>query len=403
MPTIIAISKSATKTSISTEVYSLLHENFIYSDRELSQGYMNKKQITFVQLRKLCRKNNFNYALFFAGINHLKKIINEQNSELFGSLDRKEIIAGTRSGTVDIRAIRWIIGDLIAKKDLYKKYGNSQKLKIVKFLRNSSRSVPDQANYILETLGISRNDLLAKTTKKAAYKFLCKTLSNNNIHVSTEANNCMPQNVPKELEMSGIYIRDNFNPMIFICNEISGHPDEGMGRKIYTLVFLLTSICKGRSFAISINKENYSVDISKNKYLAKIHKITNEILMPKNYFKEGTYSNKKEILAESGRLKVTPTALLVRLKALKKLDCDYAMLKGEFSKDFEQFVSSQRKKRAQERKSGKTGGPTPKTMYKSYQGDFVNFIKTQVPANMREQLFDKHIVYGKSFIEFGDI
>lgn len=395
---------NASSSDIDKAVYVLLRDNFIYQDYELSESYLKAGKLTFIQLRKLCRRNNLNYALFFSRFDLLSTIVEKYNKELYGSLDRKEIIAGTRTGTADIRAIRWIIADLVARKSLYKEYGNKIKLKkIVKFLSNSKKSLPEKADYILSTTGISREYFYQKTNKKEAYKYLCGKLSESHVHVATEANNCMPQNVPRHINLSGIYIRDNFNPIIFICNEISGHPDEGLGRKIYTLVFLLVSVFMGHSFAISISKNTYSVKAKGTKDLKIIHGITNEILMPKYHFNDRKFSSKQEIITEANKLKVTPTALLVRLRGLNKLNCEYRVIKDELSDDFDQFVARNKATAAQERKLGKKGGPTPKTMYKSYQGDFVDFIKTKVPYDKRRKVFEKHVVYGRTFIDFGDL
>jgi hypothetical protein len=257
----IQIIDNATEIDIDASLYRLLHENYIYIDRLSSDKYLRNRQITFTQLRRLSRANGFSYALFFIKSAQLNNVIKTQNDILFESIDNKEIIAGTRNGLADIRAIRWIIADLVAKKAIYKKYGNKVKLNnIVKFLSSSSKSVSDQADYILKTITINRDDIWRMKNKKDTYKYLCGQLSKNNIHVSTEAMNCMPQNVPSDMDLSGVYIRDNYNPMILICNEISGHPDEGLGRKIYTLIFLLVSIFKGQSFAVSISKSDYTVN-----------------------------------------------------------------------------------------------------------------------------------------------
>ncbi|MGY4893422.1 MAG: hypothetical protein ACO1N2_01870 [Candidatus Saccharimonadota bacterium] len=351
-----------------------------------SYGY-----IGFRNLVALARKVNLPYALFFADYGKIKQLIDKQNEELFGALDSKYII-GTRGKKINILWIRRIILDLSRKQKLFNKYAEpSGSSSFVGKLKTSKRPVRDQSDYIVNELGIDIADFRRKGSKSEALRYLRDRLAEKNIHVAVEANNYMPQSIPQivKADLSGMYIRNPRHPYIFVCNELSGSPEMGSGRKIYTLLFLVVCLFKDRSYAVSIDKNSYSVDDKKFKELEDIHGIVNEILMPVAEVASVEVAAYSDLVSIANRHKVTPKALLYRLKALGVLKNERLIenLSRECDEKFTASVKAAKEKRG--------GSPGAETMIAYYQGDFLRLLSTRIPEKLRRDIARKHVSYNR--------
>lgn len=396
------------ESDINVAVYTLLCDNFIFSGQEEADMYKKQGYTTFKQLRTLSRKNKFSYPLFFAEEGRVKSLIETYNSRLYGKIDENTVLVmGSREGNLDVRSMRWIISDISEKQKIYKTYGyntNLQDEKIVKYLKSSPKTIEDQVEYICKKVGISSEDIRSCKTKRDAFKYLCDKLSSIHIHVFREVKNAMPQNLPENMMVSGIYIRDNYNPAIFIGNELSLYPEEGIGRKIYTTVFLLVSIFKDYSFAVKINHENPRMDSDTKKKLSQIHAITNEILMPKQYLESITLNGIDDIRREAHVLKVSPTALTVRLSILKILQRKVAdKFKAQLRSEYEISIKKKKAEDKRKREAGVNTGPPLSRTYKSYHGDFIDFVRNNVPETQRKSVFESRISYGRNYARYEDL
>lgn len=395
-------------SDIDSEVYDVLCESFIFIDEEKTAKYKLNGYITFNQLRELCRKNHFSYPLFFADKKKIEDIVEKYNSALYGKINEQQVLTmGARDGIIDIRRMRWIIADIVEKQKIYKTYGRGLNLcneKIVKFLKKSQESIEKQAQYICDKIEYSVEDMINCHTKPAAFKYLTDKLTAKQIHVFREVRGAMPQNISKDTQISGMYIRDNYHPAIFIGNELSLYPDEGIGRKIYTTMFLVVSVFKDYSFAVKINHENPKMDSETNAKLSEIHEITNEILMPLEYVKSLKISNIKDIKTESEKIKISPTALAVRLAKLGFLKKEVAdRIIEELRFEYVNYIKQRRAKDKEKRDAGIHTGPSLKRIYKNYHGDFIDFVRNSVPISERKKIFDVRISYGRSYAKYEDI
>ena len=397
------------KSDISLATYSALCDNFIFAGKEEAEIYKNQCHVTFKQLRTLCRKNKFSYPLFLANEDTINSLIETYNTRLYGKIDENSVLVmGSRESLVDVRSMRWIIADISEKQKVYKNYGfntNLQDEKIVKFLKNSKKSISDQVDYIRSKIDLSSEDMRNNCkTKNDAFKYITDKLSLIHVHVYREVKNAMPQNLPESMMISGIYIRDNYNPAIFIGNELSLHPNEGIGRKIYTTIFLLVAIFKDYSFAVKINHDNPKMDAETKKKLSEIHDITNEILMPKEYLESISISTIEDVKREADVLKVSPTALTVRLSRLKLLDKDTANeIKEVLRSEYDTFIKKKHAENKKKRDSGINTGPPLSVTYKSYHGDFIDFVKNNVPEAQRKSIFESRVSYGRSYAKYEDL
>lgn len=384
--------KGTIKYSIDRRTFYLLCVNFCLLEHATYSDAMEKGYVTLSQLAKMARTVGLPYMLFFVSFDRVNKLIGIQNEELFGRLDDKYIM-GARGKRVDIRWIRRIILDLSRKQKLYSHYNPTKRLdKVVGYLKNSKRTSRDQADYILEVLGININYFRHFSKKSDAFKYLREQLSKQNIHVSVEARNYMPQSIPEQIKgtFSGVYIRDPKNPTLFICNELSGSPEMGSGRKIYTLMFLLVCLFKDKSYAVSISRNTYKVDKKKHSQFAAVHEIVNEILMPSEEVKSVHIEEYAQLEKFANKYNVTPRAALQRLYDARIIReyTTYRSLADECARRFSASV-----KKNKEKKGG--GAPGADIMISYYQGDFLSFVNTYVPPAERGAMLRKHVSFNR--------
>lgn len=380
------------KYELDQRVFDLLCENFCLVDDPIYLAAIENEYINLTDLAKLARSVGLPYAIFFATFERVRNLIELQNTELFGILDGKYII-GARGAPIDIRGIRRIILDLSRKQKLYNKYHSTSRLEsIVGFLKESKHSTREQADYILSETGIDLEQFRHYAKKSDAFTYLRRQLAAKNIHVSVEARNYMPQSIPDQIkkQFSGIYIRDWKNPYLFICNELSGSPELGPGRKIYTLMFLLVCLFKDKSYAVSISRDTYSVDKKKYKQLSGIYEIVNELLMPLAEIKsEVSPLDYEELEKLSRKYNVTPKAVLQRLYDTRVIGSydDYKELSDECARRFAALVKKGKDKHS--------GSPGADVMIAYYQGDFLTFVQTYVPEAVRNDIMRKHISFNR--------
>ena len=384
---------------IDFRVYELLKKNVFFNQAPELVG----NSITYESLKKASRKLKISHTLFFADYNQLSKLVEERNKQIFGALDGKHIVA-SRGEVLDIRVIAPIIQDILAKQKIYTEYSSAScPKKIIKYLANSNRSVTDQAEYITRKLGINMEEFRSKATRRGSFKYLRDRLSANQIHVSVEAKNCMPVNIPSDVELSGFYIRSNSHPYIFIANELNEYPEEGMARKIYTLLFLVVCMFKGVSYAVHIGKQSYKCDYEKFKPFL-IHEIVGKILLTDEEMEQIELDENGSFMERySLRYKISELALLNRLRNAELLSPEtYKHLRVRAGEYFKQKARELKEKRRKKAEEGKGGGPQVKAMVEFYQGDFIRFLKDKVPEQLRRDLFSKYVSYSRLKINLGD-
>lgn len=384
--------RNSIKYKLDQRVFYVLCENFCLLETVIYKEALDKKYITLTSLVELSRSVGLPYAIFFATYDNVTKLIETQNKELFGVLDGRYII-GTRGESIDIRWIRRLILDLSRRQKIYQKHRPTEELRqIVGYLKESKYSIREQADYILNMTGIDLGEFRHYAKKSDAFNYLRKQLASKNIHVSVEARNYMPQSIPDDIKnkFSGMYIRDNRNPYLFICNELSGSPELGAGRKIYTMIFLLVCLFKDKSYAVSINKDTYSVDKKKYRQLSIVHDIVNEILTPIAEIQSERAPDEYEALDRlSKKYNITPKAMLQRLYSTRVISRyeDYLALSEECAKRFGVMVEKNKKNHS--------GAPGAETMIAYYQGDFLSFVKTYVPDSMRNEILRRHVSFNR--------
>jgi|WetSurMetagenome_2_1015567.scaffolds.fasta_scaffold00882_18 hypothetical protein len=120
---------------------------------------------------------------------------------------------------------------------------------------------------------------------------------------------------------SGFVIKDVKIPFIFLPDEIN--PDEVIGRRIYTLFYLLT--CVGlNDYSFFLESEFVASSIKSTGLEKKKHDIVTGILLPHEVTSilDKANINKELILSIASRYKITPTAVVVTLRRRKIINSE---------------------------------------------------------------------------------
>lgn len=180
----------------------------------------------------------------------------------------------------------------------------------------------DAVAHIISHFSLDMKKLRSYTSKASALDYLIRQIEGKYINISQGvlANKILPawQVVDNSVykNTSGIVIRDDKIPFVFLPSEIN--PNETDGRQIYTLIYLIVSIGLNE-YNFLIEKDFKTKAITATGRLAKIYKITSELLLPSA---DTTHLKGINITTQirdnlSFEYKITPTAVLVTLRIRK--------------------------------------------------------------------------------------
>jgi len=282
---------------------------------------ISTNEISLFDLKDLARRAYVPYPLFFASQEKVDKQIKDQNKNIFDKLPTKsEMQIGFR-GNTEKEDIELIIKDLARKQEFLKK----RVLTIEKdniFVGSVSKMMADRlpiegiAKNIRGYFGIDLNDM-RKLPKAGVVEYLCKKIEEKNILISMSSHDYMPQNLNKELELSGMCVKDKKFPYIFI-NTRDGDDKplilETDGRKIFTILSML--VCIGMNKFILNTKSGKQKDRS----LRIVFAIDGEILIPANDLNGVIVRNIDDLKKYATSFKVTPSMLLLRLRDLRLIE-----------------------------------------------------------------------------------
>lgn len=325
--------------SIDPEVFiKLLDLSFI-------QGYASYKraialkQISLLELKSLAMRASVPYPLFFAPREVADMQVKDKDAELLSKLPSKEEIQISSRGSWNTKDVELIARDLGRKQEFLKNkiLTNAPDNSFVGFAGKAyatGASNIELANQIRSFLNISLI-WLRKLSKVEVLNYVCKKAEENGVFVSFSSYNYMPQNLAKDIGLSGICIKDKKFPFIFI-NTRDGDENplilETEGRQIFTLLSMLVYISLNK-FVFSL-KENSSKDL----LARRVYSIVGEVLIPEEDLKEINIQSIEELKQSSNYFKVTPSMLLERLNELN-------LINKNLSKDLRKIIFSDQQKR----------------------------------------------------------
>lgn len=170
---------------------------------------------------------------------------------------------------------------------------------------------------------INRNDLQCKNFERAL-DYLIKKIGAKNINISRGVwkGGILPEvkNINSVYKnTSGFVLKDERIPFIFLPDEIN--PDEAIGRRIYTLIYLI--VCIGLDEYDFYLESNFKANALKKSGLeAKKHEIVSAILLPEEETEKlrASHIDNAVISRLASVYKITPTAVVVTLKRRGLID-----------------------------------------------------------------------------------
>ena len=294
---------------------ALLNYPFIlnYKSYELA---IETGEIPLNELKELANKLSIPYPLFFAPLAKVREQIKNKDSYLSTKLSKSEIVVSAR-GSFQIGDIELIARDLGKKQEFLKTRllpGTEDNVFVGLVARaikcgTSNKTV---AIAIREHLGIELS-VIRHMSKGAVFEYLVDKAEQQGVLVSLSSHNYMPQNLSRDVELSGVCIKDKKFPYIFL-NTRDGDDDplilESDGRKILTLICMLVCISANR-FVLNLKEGRSGTDLSR-----RIFAIAGEILIPEEDLAEVKVTSLDELREYSNYFKVTPSMLLIRLLRL---------------------------------------------------------------------------------------
>lgn len=281
---------------------------------------VSENEISLTNLKMLSRKADVPYPLFFAPKDKVEKHMKDKEQNLFQKLPSKAEISLTSRGAMKIQDIELIVRDLARKQEFLKKRVLPNAVEST-FIGSIAKAVKQKvAN---EQLALQVRDYLEidladvrKLSKDKVLSYLCKKAEDKGIFISFSSYNYMPQNIDREVGLSGVCIKDKKFPYIFINTrdgDVQPKILETSGRQIFTLMAML--VC------IAMNK--FVLTTKKGKAAAagyrQVFSIVGEILIPKGDLAGVTVSTLDELKINARFFKVTPSMLLARLMELRRI------------------------------------------------------------------------------------
>ena len=285
------------------------------------QNAVLSSEIKFSDLKELATKADIPYPLFFATKEVIDVHIKDKERNLFEKLPSKSEMQLNSRGKMKLEDIELIVKDLGRKQEFLKTRilpainDNS----FVGFIAKKAKEKVannELADDIRKYLNIDLS-VMRKMSKDDVLQYLCDKSEDKGVLVSFSSYDFMPQNIDKELGVSGFCVKDKKFPYIFI-NTRDGDDNpkilETAGRQIFTLVAMLVCIAMNK-FIFSTKKGHTKSDETK-----KIYSIVGELLIPREDAESINVSSLEDLKEGARLFKVTPSMLLVRLRELRLID-----------------------------------------------------------------------------------
>lgn len=309
------IQLSGQKVKISDEIFDILLGNTIAADYAAFQKAEQTGSISWADLLYLIKIANVPTPLFFAPVPFVEQQV-KRNRKLLLDGVRKSTYSVNGRGEIKIEKLQLIIKDLGRKQEFLKSQDTSlTKNVIVDCLKHRPSNPKNDAGVLLSHLDLTHDMIQSAGTNEKALAQLITALEAHQIFVSQSAHNFMPQQVTN-LGLSGITIRDKKIPYIFLAGGKDNDDLEPTGRRIFTLVLLLTLIARGIFAPVSFGTW-MPKPIAKREVA-----ITAEFLLPESEMSAISLTSIEEVKSIARIFHVTPSALVVRALELGILNRD---------------------------------------------------------------------------------
>lgn len=330
-------------------VFEDLLENSVVNGRAPYLHALEKSKIQYSDLLDLARKAEVPHPLFFAPPAVVRTQLRTKSEKLLQGVAPEAFTVNTRT-TVKLRDVELIVKDLLRKQELARKHDPTlAKNKIIGLLRRPRSTVREDADALINALGLDRDTIRQVRKKEDALELIIERLEANQVLVSRSVRGFMPQLI--EVRFSGMTVRDSKVPYIFLSGGDHGDFQEPAGRQIFTLVLMAVLVGRGIFAPVSYDANSAAPDAGRE------HDIVGEILMPAAELQGITLEDLDDVKAAADRFKVTPSAVTVRAMRLGRLTALTAI--GYLHELEKEFLTRQRPKPRQ---------PKPVNAIKKYSG-----------------------------------
>lgn len=320
---------------VEREVFAALFEHSVVSDRAAVRKALESSTIPFKTLIDLARRAEIPYPLFFAPLAAVEAQLKVKTDKLMAGFTKASFSMHSRNA-VRLADVELIVKDLLRKQELLKADGTLTNNEVIGCLKKSRGTVAEDAARLMDVLGFTTADLKGAKTKQAALELLIARLEAKQILVARSAKNYMPQQVPRQAKFSGMTIKDRKIPYVFLASGDEGDHLEPTGRKIFTLTLLTVLIARG-TFA-PVTYDGHSKDESSPRE----YELTAQILMPADDLSAHDVSSLERVKEVAEVYKVSPSAIVMRMRRLGALDRDTA---GLFMDELAEEYASRPKQR----------------------------------------------------------
>lgn len=320
--------------SIDRSVFEDLLENSVVNGRAPYLHALEKSKIQYSDLLDLARKAEVPHPLFFAPPAVVRTQLRTKSEKLLQGVAPETFTVNTRT-TVKLRDVELIVKDLLRKQELARKHDPTlAKNKIIGLLRRPRPTVREDADALINALGLDRDAIRQVRKKEDALELIIERLEANQVLVSRSVRGFMPQLI--EVRFSGMTVRDSKVPYIFLSGGDHGDFQEPAGRQIFTLVLMAVLVARGIFAPVSYDANSAAPDAGRE------YDIVGEILMPAAELQGITLEDLDDVKAAADRFKVTPSAVTVRAMRLGRLTALTAI--GYLHELEKEFLTRQRPK-----------------------------------------------------------
>lgn len=328
-----------TATPIDRQVFEALFEQSVVRGYAPVRKALETGSISFKDLVEHPRKAEIPYPLFFASPEVVEEQLRIKQARLLQGFSSKSEFSMNSRHHVDLAQVELIVKNIQFKQDWMKKDKTLDRNPIVGLLKKSKTPVAQDATKLMTALDLAPSDLRNTKNKGDALNLLVDKLEAKNILVAQSAQDVMPQLLPKGKIFSGMTVKDNKVPFIFIASGDEGEAYEPTGRRVFTLMLLAVLIARGRFATVTYN--GHTTDDTPNRE----YELTAEILMPEADLRRADLSDLDAITDASNLFKVTPSAVVMRAQRLKLLTYEDAEIHLKALKDaFDKIEKTPRNK-----------------------------------------------------------
>jgi hypothetical protein len=305
-------------TPIDRGVFEALFEQSVVRSYAKVAKALETGSISFKDLVDHARKAEIPYPLFFAPPEVVDEQLRIKQERLLQGFSAKREFSMNSRHHVDLAQVELIVKNIQFKQDWMKKDRTLERNPIVGLLKKSKAPIAEDAAKLLAALNLDSKELRSTRKKGDALNLLVEKLEAKNILVAQSVQDLMPQRLPEGKIFSGMTVKDNKLPFIFIASGDEGEAFEPTGRRIFTLTLMAVLVARGRFATVTYN--GHTTEETSNRE----YELTAEILMPEADFRRVNLSDLEAITAVSDIFKVTPSAVVMRAQRLNLLSRDEA-------------------------------------------------------------------------------